>query len=45
MAANPADRNPSAEVFQKALERFLVGPTIRELAAGANRPSTGSWPI
>ena len=35
MAADPADRYPSAEAFQKALNRFVAGPKIRALAAVA----------
>ena len=35
MAADPADRYPSAEALQKALNRFVDRPKIRALAAGA----------
>jgi serine/threonine protein kinase len=35
MAADPADRYPSADALKKALDRFAMGPKIRALAAGA----------
>jgi hypothetical protein len=34
MAADPVDRYPSAEAFQKALDRFVNRPKILALAAG-----------
>ena len=34
MAADPADRYPSAEALQKALVRFVKRPKILALAAG-----------
>jgi predicted Ser/Thr protein kinase len=34
MAAEPADRIASASAFQKALERFLLGPAVRAVTAG-----------
>jgi predicted Ser/Thr protein kinase len=35
MSADPAGRYPSAEALRKALLRFLAGPKIRAVAAGA----------
>ena len=34
MAAKPADRYPSAEALQKALDRFVLGPKVLAVAVG-----------